>query len=411
MTIKFYNIIRQLLCLVLFVPFMQVYGQKKVTDYLELDTILAYPDLTYHTEYVYTQYEDNIYIAKRCCKTSDSVELIITNIYTYQSERFIVEIPSLSDYLDPRYNMRIDQIAVFDNYMVLNAFKNFYLIEKKDGVWQYLKTVEISANARNGMFLVNDKIMVGGHIYHPHDTATSLFIYNLETEKIENFIEPGNYHTAFSYINGKEVRMIDAVSQMIAWVDRSRYRVRIFDVKSLSILDTFNRNVKEWKYFDEKKLNKQFSKHDIHDAMDLIEIAESVLKQAYQMRYVKFISSDKLLIAYQEPILKKNIPNVYIDIWNLKNGEWVLSDKNNILDELKMQISSQDSIYERHCYGICFLSNSQLFFNKNKLTVFYKGGSTCYPVGKKRQEYADCWNEYMVQYSPCLEVRFYKHDF
>ena len=97
MTKKFYNIIRQLLCLVLLVPFMQVYGQKKVTDYLELDTILAYPDLTYHTEYVYTQYED---IQKEIMTYE-----LLGNLSETETMMYIQK--EHSDYIYKKYNTKI----------------------------------------------------------------------------------------------------------------------------------------------------------------------------------------------------------------------------------------------------------------------------------------------------------------
>lgn len=409
---KAYNITK-LLCLYILICLTQAYGQNYINRYIQLDTILAYPDLTSHTHYVYTQHNNFIYIAKRYNTSSDSVELIITNTDNYHIERYTINIPYLNNYINPIYNMRITHITACNHSVVLQVFNRYYLIKKTNNGWTHVKTINISANARNDIFLINDSIMIGGHIYHPHDTATSLYIYNWNTEKIEQFIEPGNYHTAFSYINGVNVKQIDVAGRFIAWADRNRYTIHIYDSQTLDTICTFRQNIKGWKYFNENKLNTQLNKHNIHDAIELIEIAESALDQSHQIRYVKFITPHKILVAYQGPTLqfKKGIPEVYIDIWEESNGQWKLTEKKDITDIFKTQLPSQNSTYNKHCYGICFVSNTQLFFYENKLAVFYKDGTTCYPIGKTLQEYADCYNEYMLHHSPCLEIRFFNHEF
>lgn len=172
---KAYNITK-LLCLYILVCFTQAYGQNYINQYIQLDTILAYPDLTSHTHYVYTQHNNFIYIVKRYNDSSDSVELIITNTDNYHTERYTINIPYLNNYINPIYNMRITHITACNHNIVLQVFNRYYLIKQTNNGWTHVKTTNISANTRNDIFLINDSIMIGGHLYHPHDTATSLYI-------------------------------------------------------------------------------------------------------------------------------------------------------------------------------------------------------------------------------------------
>ncbi len=389
--------------------FHLTYAQNEITNYLEVNAIYHLSEFSYNKNNICT-YFDSVFcgIQYNSTTTKDTIFFIRMNVFTKEKNYDTIIIKNLSTYFNSRKNIiGFHKILMQSNKIILTTygFMLYFSVDANKIKYEKMQKHDISSSCFS---LINEKQIILAKIYNAASPPTYLGIFNIEKGEIEQFIEPENYHTIFSY--NADSKLIDVNSDIIVWCDRNRYGITFYDADNLQKVATIERNIPEWVYFNEKQVNKILKKYSKYDAMDIINATAPILNNSYQMRAVHLISSEKLMVVYRNNNQDYTSDSlVFIDIWEKKDDEWILTKK-DIKDCLKLK--EINGILTTKSIALGILYGGDIFFeNQYIIELCYHFGTLCHPIGKTKKEYSNCVEEYYLNNDPIMEIRVFKHNF
>ncbi len=319
-------------------------------DFLELAYSSAMDDATYYTSRKsFVKIEKSIYYFEKGTyrhnfltlkDIQDSTKTITLDFPDVKSrvERPIWEVRMMA------YNDGILAAQVNQSICIFRKDKDFEFqkIYNLEEIFQEMQSV-YTANLK----IENDKIIgTYDHFSTFNKEGEEFYIWTIDLKKDDNHkilcIDPP---AAYYYTLFQPRRVMDYSNGKILTSEIIKYQMYIRDMNG-NITDSISRDIDDWV---SPKLSKEYGKQNPYETIRQIQSDTNKLSLIHR---ADFLTDNKILVTYSMEHKREEgdnyTYNMYYDIWEKRNGKWILSVK----DVSKNKMESGDYTKQNLDFGM-----------------------------------------------------------
>ncbi len=381
-------------------------GQLQTNDYLSLDTVLVVHSPWYGVQSCKNG-DDIYFINYNIHVRQDSLNLYKLNTQTLQLDSYLIALPGMRDMLRMHQCSEWGSIACNGKYLILNTISLHCLFENCEGQYVYIYDWQLET-CSDQCALLNDSVLVFWDMYYGHEPKTSIQFRKLQNGTLIREISPYFFHPLLCYVGFGKDHLVDVFDENILFAHKGKYAVVRYN-NNLDSVEAFGREMDDWVSLPKKRIQKIQKRFDVHDAGDIIEEEDGWIHTIHQQIGVYHTDSITILTMYKKPYDKGGVPEVFLDVWKMHDGEYVL-ETSDIADVYHIQVGP-DSIITSHSFGMEVVSGNRYEFTSDKLVMFRKYGSGVNPLGLHWRDYWQLFEKEYSKHGFRLEVCVSTHRF
>lgn len=337
-------------------------GQQQVNDFLNLDTVLNLKQRLFDIADICTCKDGNdvYFINYNTRLHCDSLYLYQLNTETIRLDSYLIALPDMTQLLKNHNCHRWSSIACNGKNLLLTTGQTQYIYKNINGKYIFAKQWNKENDARYCTFL-NDSIIAFWDMYYGNKPETFIGLYNLSGGNITKHISPYFFHPLLCY--HKPYHLVDINNGLILFANKGIYSIVLYN-NYLDSTSHIQREIAEWSKLPEKKINSIIKRYNANDAMDIIIEEEKWLHTIHQFFGAYWIDTNKFIAIYQTPYPKNGHRKAFVDIWENKNGTFILKQK-DIADNCGIYVDT-DSIIGPHSFGLAIQSANIFIFTQKK---------------------------------------------
>jgi hypothetical protein len=203
---------------------------------------------------------------------------------------------------------------VNSNKLYLLAKQSIFYLEIADTLFKYKKNIKLPIKCQ---YLTNwnEKIITyNACVFAKQKVPDHINLIEIDsTDKITTTSFPSPHGMKWTIIQPR--KLIDIYESKVAISDADRYRIIIYNRDGIPI-DSIIRLPKNWIEQQDTSTNHLSSLSSLMDSMFVGTFIQNV----------HLINNEKVVVSWTAPEKEGNgLYQIYLDIWNKKNGEWVLT--------------------------------------------------------------------------------------
>lgn len=387
------------------------FTQTDSRDFLCLDTVISFPseEEIGNAFPIFSVWEDEcLFTNYNVFQNSDSIRLYRIRPRDKDIDTLILLRDGLCHFLKQHQTQKFDHLAYNGEYIVLSLSDRLLIFRKMgNGQYNLYKEQALNNSYTQNVCWLNSHLLFLSDAYYPREPQTLMAVYDVEKGEIVRQKSPYFNHILCTFY--QSTHLTDCKQGRILSTHRNLDAFLLYD-STLNILDSVHEGEKGWIQFPENLEKKIHNKYSKHDAGDIIHELRKHYREIDQITYAFFLDEHKIMTIHRPHEPKGQIINPYLNIWEEKDGHWVLKHA-HINDDMVGKYRCNNDTLDKHSFSIGFESGNVVAACDGYLIVFCREGLDLNPIGLTTSTFYEKEQAYFETHNACVQLYIFSHHF